>query len=137
MNFETLIYRTEGAIATITLNRPRRLNSIVPPMPEEIEAAVRQATLDEAVRVIVLRGAGRSFCAGFDFLRDFASYGEKFIRPTGSGTPARTSPSTRARSTAPVPMFMAPVALPQAGDRSGPRLAPSVGARTWPCAPTS
>jgi enoyl-CoA hydratase/carnithine racemase len=67
LSFETLLYATEGPIATITLNRPERLNTIVPPMPDEFETAVREATLDPAVRVIVLRGAGRSFCAGYDF----------------------------------------------------------------------
>jgi len=69
--FETLLYDTAGPIATITLNRPDRLNTIVPPMPDEFEAAVRAATLDPGVKVIVLRGAGRSFCAGYDFAGGF------------------------------------------------------------------
>jgi enoyl-CoA hydratase len=38
MNFETLLYEIDGRIATITLNRPERLDTIVPPMPEEIES---------------------------------------------------------------------------------------------------
>jgi enoyl-CoA hydratase len=67
MNFETLLYHTDGPIATITLNRPDRLNTIVPPMPDEFEAAIGAATADRTVKVIVLRGAGRSFCAGYDF----------------------------------------------------------------------
>jgi enoyl-CoA hydratase len=67
MSFETLLYDTDGAIATITLNRPERLNTIVPPMPDEFEAAVREATIDSLIKVIVLRGAGRAFCAGYDF----------------------------------------------------------------------
>ncbi|MFL5823418.1 MAG: crotonase/enoyl-CoA hydratase family protein [Solirubrobacteraceae bacterium] len=67
MSFQTLLYATDGAVATITLNRPERLNTIVPPMPDEFEDAVRRATLDAAVKVIVVRGAGRSFCAGYDF----------------------------------------------------------------------
>ena len=69
--FETLLYDTDGPVATITLNRPERLNTIVPPMPDEFEAAVRDATLDPEVKVIVLRGAGRSFCAGYDFAGGF------------------------------------------------------------------
>jgi enoyl-CoA hydratase len=76
MSFETLLYRTDGPIATITLNRPERLNTIVPPMPEEFEAAVREATLDGGVKVIVLRGAGRSFCAGYDFGGGFHHWDE-------------------------------------------------------------
>jgi enoyl-CoA hydratase len=67
MPYETLLYAVDEAIATITLNRPDRLNTIVPPMPDEIEAAVLEAVDDEDVKVIVLRGAGRAFCAGFDF----------------------------------------------------------------------
>ncbi|MDQ1498701.1 MAG: enoyl-CoA hydratase [Actinomycetota bacterium] len=67
-DYETLLYSVaDDGVATITLNRPERLNTIVPPMPDEFEAAVRRATLDEAVKVIVVRGAGRSFCAGYDF----------------------------------------------------------------------
>jgi enoyl-CoA hydratase len=65
------MYDTEGAVATITLNRPERLNTIVPPMPEEVESAVNRAVAEESVKVIVLRGAGRSFCAGYDFAGGF------------------------------------------------------------------
>jgi enoyl-CoA hydratase len=66
-SFETLLFDVAGPIATITLNRPDRLNTIVPPMPEEFESAIHTATADQDVKVIVLRGAGRSFCAGYDF----------------------------------------------------------------------
>ncbi len=65
--YETLLYEVDDAIATITLNRPDRLNTIVPPMPDEIEAAIHRAVADATIRVIVMRGAGRAFCAGFDF----------------------------------------------------------------------
>jgi enoyl-CoA hydratase len=76
MSYQTLAYDTDGAVATITLNRPERLNTIVPPMPEEFEAAVGEATGDPGVRVIVLRGAGRSFCAGYDFGGGFHHWDE-------------------------------------------------------------
>ena len=56
--FDTLLYSTRDAVATITLNRPEQLNTIVPPMPDEIEAAIGLAERDPAVKVIVLRGAG-------------------------------------------------------------------------------
>ncbi len=71
MSFETLLYDVAGPVATITLNRPDRLNTIVPPMPEEFESAIHAATADQDVKVIVLRGAGRSFCAGYDFAGGF------------------------------------------------------------------
>jgi enoyl-CoA hydratase/carnithine racemase len=76
VEFETLLYTRRGPIATITLNRPDRLNTIVPPMPDEFEAAVRQATLDREAKVIVLRGAGRAFCAGYDFGGGFHHWDE-------------------------------------------------------------
>lgn len=55
VSFETLLYDTDGPVATITLNRPDRLNTIVPPMPEEFESAIRAATVDRSVKVIVVR----------------------------------------------------------------------------------
>lgn len=64
--YSTLLYRTAGRIATITLNRPDRLNAINDEMPVEIEAAVQRAGADDRVHVIVLQGAGRSFCSGYD-----------------------------------------------------------------------
>jgi enoyl-CoA hydratase len=67
MTYETLLYEVADQVATITFNRPDQLNTIVPPMPDELEASVHRATRDQDVKVIVLRGAGRSFCAGFDF----------------------------------------------------------------------
>src|SRR3954449_8614457 len=77
MDFETILYAVDGPVATITLNRPEQLNTIVPPMPDEVEAAVGRAAADRAVRVIVLRGAGRSFCAGYDFGGGFTAWDEQ------------------------------------------------------------
>ena len=97
--YETLRYGVEGPVASITLNRPDALNTIVPPMPEEVQAAVGAATRDHDVKVIVLRGAGRAFCAGYDFGQGFAHWDE-YIQTEARGTPARTSrspPPTRWR----------------------------------------
>ncbi|MEA2404435.1 MAG: enoyl-CoA hydratase [Thermoleophilaceae bacterium] len=74
--FETILYATDGPVATITLNRAEQLNTIVPPMPDEVQAAVGQAIRDAAVKVIVLRGAGRAFCAGYDFGGGFHHWDE-------------------------------------------------------------
>ena len=76
MNFETILYSVDGPIATITLNRPEELNTIVPPMPDELEAAMHQATRDPSVKVVILRGAGRSFCGGYDFGQGFHHWDE-------------------------------------------------------------
>jgi len=71
MTFETLIYETAGRIGRITLNRPERLNAIDGKMPGEIRAAVEKANADDGIHVIVLAGAGRGFCSGYD-LKAFA-----------------------------------------------------------------
>ena len=59
-------YSTRGALAFITLNRPERLNAINRPLTVALEESVERANRDADVRVIVLRGAGRAFCAGYD-----------------------------------------------------------------------
>ncbi len=74
-SYETILYATDGPVAKITLNRPERLNTIVPPMPDEVEDAVARAARDEQIKVIVLRGAGRAFCAGYDFGGGFKHWG--------------------------------------------------------------
>lgn len=71
MAFEDITYRAQGRIATITLNRPERLNAISLGMPGEIAAAVDKANRDDRVHVIVLTGQGRAFCSGYDLV-DFA-----------------------------------------------------------------
>ncbi|HET9045213.1 MAG TPA: crotonase/enoyl-CoA hydratase family protein, partial [Burkholderiales bacterium] len=71
MTYTTLKYDRQGRIARITLNRPERLNAITAAMPGEIRRAVEQANADDAVHVIVLQGAGRAFCAGYD-LKEYA-----------------------------------------------------------------
>ncbi|HTZ87024.1 MAG TPA: crotonase/enoyl-CoA hydratase family protein [Solirubrobacteraceae bacterium] len=105
MSFQTLLYDTKDAIATITLNRPERLNTIVPPMPHEIEAAMQLAIEDEHVKVIVLRGAGRSFCAGFDFAGGFHHWDES-LTSDGEWDPGKDFVFATAQALGPVPKFM-------------------------------
>src|SRR5919106_1088161 len=71
MDFTTLIYETDDRVATITLNRPDRLNAINDEMPGEIRQAVEQANRDDDVHVIVITGSGRTFCSGYD-LKEYA-----------------------------------------------------------------
>jgi enoyl-CoA hydratase len=105
VDYETLLYDTDGAIATITLNRPEELNTIVPPMTDELEAAVDRAVLDREVKVIVLRGAGRAFCAGFDFGDGFHFWDEK-LTTDGNWDPGKEFIATSAPTTGWVPKFM-------------------------------
>jgi enoyl-CoA hydratase len=62
-------YAVSDRIATITLNRPDRLNAIDDHLPGALEEAVGRAERDDAVHVIILTGAGRSFCSGYDLTR--------------------------------------------------------------------
>ena len=71
MAYKTLKYSVTGRIARITLNRPARLNAIDDRMPREIRRAVEAANADDRVHVVVLAGAGKAFCAGYDLI-DFA-----------------------------------------------------------------
>jgi enoyl-CoA hydratase len=105
MSFTTLLYDVDGPVARITLNRPDSLNTIVPPMPDEIEQAVNQAVGDAEVRVIVLRGAGRAFCAGFDFGGGFHHWDEG-LTTDGQWDPGKDFVAATAPSIAPVPKFM-------------------------------
>ena len=67
MIYETILYEKKDRVALITLNRPEKYNTIRPPMPDEINHAIGRANGDREIRVILLQGAGKSFCGGFDF----------------------------------------------------------------------
>jgi enoyl-CoA hydratase len=66
MTFQTIDYRVADGVARITLNRPERLNAINRQLISDLREAVAAANDDSAVRVMVLSGAGRAFCAGYD-----------------------------------------------------------------------
>ena len=65
-SFETLLYAVEDGIATITLNRPDRLNAFTGQMMVDLIAAFDATDADDAVKVVIVTGAGRGFCAGAD-----------------------------------------------------------------------
>ncbi|MBW2169846.1 MAG: enoyl-CoA hydratase/isomerase family protein, partial [Deltaproteobacteria bacterium] len=71
MDFNTVTYEAEDRVATITLNRPERFNAINGSMPDDIAAAFAHANEDDTVHVVVLTGAGRGFCGGYD-LKEYA-----------------------------------------------------------------
>ena len=66
MGYQEILYSVDGHVATITLNRPDKLNAWTKIMGEEVRDAMFAAEADDAVRVIVFTGAGRGFCAGAD-----------------------------------------------------------------------
>ena len=61
-----VLYEAAEGVATLTLNRPGRLNTIIPDLIQQLLAALERAQADAAVWAIRLRGAGRAFCAGYD-----------------------------------------------------------------------
>src|SRR5205807_476622 len=105
VSYQTLLYDSADALATITLNRPTRLNTIVPPMPDELEAAVRRALAEEEVKVIVLRGAGRAFCAGFDFGGGFHHW-DAHITTDGAWDAGKDFMTATSQALGAVPKFM-------------------------------
>ena len=66
MSFEEITYEVADRVATVTLNRPERLNAYTPTMHGELVAAFDQADADDDVRAVIVTGAGRGFCAGAD-----------------------------------------------------------------------
>jgi enoyl-CoA hydratase/carnithine racemase len=66
MNYQTIKYELAQDILTITLNRPEQLNSFTVAMAHELIHAFERASADDAVRVVIVTGAGRAFCAGMD-----------------------------------------------------------------------
>lgn len=66
MSYANILFSIDAGIARLTLNRPDRLNSFNDAMHEEVRDALRRVTADASVRVLLLTGAGRGFCAGQD-----------------------------------------------------------------------
>jgi enoyl-CoA hydratase len=83
MTLETIDYSSDKAIGRIVLNRPQRLNAINARMTSDLQDAVRLATDDPSTKVIVLSGAGRAFCAGYDL--DWGTKAEDATQRSMSG----------------------------------------------------
>jgi enoyl-CoA hydratase len=105
MSYSTILYAVDGPVATITLNRPEALNTIVPPMPDEVQDAVAVATRDADVKVIVVRGAGRAFCAGYDLGGGFTHWDE-WITTDGRWDPGKDFAMATAPQLSPTQQLM-------------------------------
>jgi len=93
MELQDLIYEKEGPIATLTLNRPDRLNAFTSPMMSGLVAAIKDARDDDEIRTIVITGAGRGFCSGLDLAAQASGQGlgsdgaERRVRIGGPNLP--------------------------------------------------
>jgi len=66
MTYKCLLYETKDGVATLTLNRPERLNALGDTLREDLQHAVTRASEDPEVRVMIVTGAGKGFCSGGD-----------------------------------------------------------------------
>ena len=76
MSYEEILYSVDGAVATITLHRPDKMNAFTNRMLKEIIAAFDESDADDAVRAVIVTGSGKAFCAGADlnWMRAMAGY---------------------------------------------------------------
>jgi enoyl-CoA hydratase/carnithine racemase len=88
MRTSEILYEVKGHVATVTLNRPDKLNAWTQVMEQEVRAAMEEAAADANIRVILITGAGRGFCAGADLDRMKAS-----LEGGRRGTLARHEPA--------------------------------------------
>ena len=83
MTYTTLRYELDDSLLRLTLNRPEHLNAFTVEMADELEDAYRRASADDAVRAIVVTGAGKAFCAGMDLAVEGNVFGlDESLRPT-------------------------------------------------------
>lgn len=92
MTYEDILYRAEDGVAMITLNRPNKLNAWRKEMDRDVREAMRTASADEHIRVIVLTGAGRGFCAGADMGLLQSIQSDAQDGDAGSGSAAHPEP---------------------------------------------
>jgi 2-(1,2-epoxy-1,2-dihydrophenyl)acetyl-CoA isomerase len=71
MSYSQIIFEKDAAVATVTMNRPAKMNAYSETMVHEILAAFSDARDDDSIRAVILTGTGRGFCAGGDISRDF------------------------------------------------------------------
>jgi enoyl-CoA hydratase/carnithine racemase len=90
MSYSDILYDVDGAILTVTLNRPEKLNAYTAVMGRELEDAFRRADADDAIRVVIVTGAGRGFCAGADISAGANSFDAAGGNSVAFGAPAGT-----------------------------------------------
>jgi 2-(1,2-epoxy-1,2-dihydrophenyl)acetyl-CoA isomerase len=104
MAFETLIYEIAGGVLTITLNRPDSYNACNEQMTTDLQEALKNAERDEAVRAIVITGAGKAFCSGQD-LKEAPEPGAGSRRSLSDSLQRRYNPIIRKLTSMPKPII--------------------------------
>jgi enoyl-CoA hydratase len=91
---ETIELDVDDAVATITLNRPDKLNALSPRLRDELENALAELRPGDRVRVVRIRGAGRGFCSGYDMASGASVYNSGLPGDAASGTASGTTSGT-------------------------------------------
>jgi enoyl-CoA hydratase/carnithine racemase len=92
MAYETILTSLDDGVLTLTLNRPEALNAYTATMGAELADAFVQADADDAVRVIIVTGSGRGFCAGADMSAGSDAFGGEGAKLFGAGRPKTGAP---------------------------------------------
>lgn len=106
MTYENILFHNDAGIARITLNRPDRLNSFTVAMHTELRQALAQVEADAGVRVLLITGAGRGFCAGQDLSDRSVAPGEEAV-DLGDTVAQWWAPLVRTLRTLPLPVVCA------------------------------
>ena len=106
MNYENILFHIEDGIAQLTLNRPDKLNSFTQAMHDEVRHAIRTVGSDKSVRVLVLTGAGRGFCAGQDLADRAVAPGGKPV-DLGDSVERNYAPLVQSLRALPMPVICA------------------------------
>jgi len=106
MNYENILFAIDGGIARLTLNRPDRLNSFNDAMHAEVRDALGRVREDASVRVLLLTGAGRGFCAGQDLADRAVAPGEEPV-DLGASIERNYKPLILGLRTMPLPVVCA------------------------------
>jgi len=106
MNYENILFHIEDGIAQLTLNRPDKLNSFTQAMHDEVRHAIRIVGSDKSVRVLVLTGAGRGFCAGQDLADRAVAPGGKPV-DLGNSVERNYAPLVQSLRALPMPVICA------------------------------
>jgi enoyl-CoA hydratase/carnithine racemase len=107
VTYTVVRYDVVDAIATITLNRPEKLNAVTFEMAEQLRAALEESAADQTVRCVVLTGAGRAFCAGDDVSEAWGNEKTAAVLAELTGIRPRLTPELRMMLPFPKPLVAA------------------------------